>query len=143
MSRTFTLAEANRLLPTLGALLTRARESAMRAGGYESEMQELSQRIFLSGGMHVDVPAAAKRRAERDKAVEEVKATIAEIDDLGTSVDNLSEGSLVIPTLLEGRTVLLLWTLGDDIITHWREQDDADDVRRDLDPRFQRNDRPN
>ena len=106
-------------------------------------MQELSQRIFLSGGMHVDVPAAAKRRAERDKAVEEVKATIAEIDDLGTSVDNLSEGSLTIPTLLEGRTVLLLWTLGDDSITQWREQDDADDVRRDLDSRFQRNDRPN
>ncbi len=143
MSRTFTLAEANRLLPTLGALLTRAREGAMRAGGYESEMQELSQRIFLSGGMHVDVAAAARRRAERDKAVEEVKSTIAEIDDLGTSVDNLSEGSLIIPSLLEGRTVLLLWTLGDDTITHWREQDDADDVRRELDTRFSRNDRPN
>ena len=143
MSRTFTLAEANRLLPTLGALLSRARDGAMRAGGYESEMQELSQRIFLSGGMHVDVSAAAKRRAERDKAVEEVKSTIAEIDDLGTSVDNLSEGSLVIPTLLEGRTVLLLWTLGEDTITHWREQDDADEVRRDLDQRFSRTDRLN
>lgn len=143
MSRTFTLAEANRLIPTLDALLTRAREGALRAGGYESEMQDLSQRIFLSGGMHVDVPAAAKRRAERDKAVEEVKSTIAEIDDLGPSVDNLSEGSLVIPTTLEGRTVLLLWSLGEEQITHWREQDEADDVRRDLDSRFARNDRPN
>ena len=39
-------------------------------------MQQLSHRIFLSGGMHVDVSAAARRRAEREKAVQEAKDTL-------------------------------------------------------------------
>ena len=63
--KTFTLEEARTLLPVLGALLRRAREAALRAGGLEGEMQELSQRIFLAGGLHVDVAEAARRRAER------------------------------------------------------------------------------
>ena len=143
MSKTFTLGEAQVLLPVLGALVRRAREAAVRANEYESEMQELSQRIFLSGGMHVDVAAAARRRAERDKAVQEAKSTIEEIEEIGASVKDLSEGALEIPTLLEGRPVLLCWTLGEPEITHWREPEDEADVRREVDARFGRGERPN
>ena len=69
MSKVFTLGEAQVLVPVLGALVKRAREAAVRANEREGEMQALGQRIFLLGGMHVDVSAAARRRAERDKAV--------------------------------------------------------------------------
>ncbi len=143
MSKTFTLGEAQVLLPVLGALVRRAREAAMRANDYETEMQELSQRIFLSGGMHVDVAAAARRRAERDKAVEEAKSTIEEIEAIGATVRELGEGSLEIPTLLDGRPVLLCWSLGEPEITQWREVEDEADVRREVDGRFGRGERPN
>ena len=102
------------LLPTLEALVTRAREAAVSANELDEEMQELSQRIFLSGGLHVDVPAAARRRAERDKAVEAVKATVEEIGEVGVVVSDLAEGSLEIPTLLEGRVVMFCWSVGGD-----------------------------
>lgn len=125
MAKTFTLEEARTLLPVLGALLRRAREAGLRAGRFESEMQELSQRIFLSGGMHVDVPAAARRRAERDKAIQEARSSIEEIEEIGARVGDMEEGRLEFPYLLDGREVLLCWSLGEeDEIRQWREDED-------------------
>ena len=138
MSKTFTLSEAQTLVPVLGALLGRARDAAVRANVLEQEMQELSQKIFLSGGMHVDVPAAARRRAERDKAMAEAKSTLEEIEEIGAVVTDLGEALLELPAVLDGRVVMLCWTLGEAEITEWREVDDEAGVRRALDGRFGR-----
>ncbi len=136
MSKTFTLDEARTLLPVLSSLLEKAREAAVRASTLENEMQQLSQRIFLSGGLHVDVPAAAKRRAEREKAMTEARTTVEEITAIGAQVAELEEGGLEFPHLLESRTVLLCWAVGDEEILHWREVDDKPETRRSLDARF-------
>ena len=139
MAKTFTLEEARTLLPVLGALLRRAREAALLAGGFEAEMQELSQRIFLSGGMHVDVAAAARRRAERDKAVLEARSTIEEIEEIGARVGDMEEGRLEFPYLLDGREVLLCWTLGDEEeIRQWRDDEEDSPLRSVDDASFRR-----
>ncbi len=146
MGKTFTLDEARTLLPVLSALLERARTAALRAGALENEMQELSQRIFLSGGLHVDVPAAARRRAEREKAMQEARTTIEEISEIGAEVTENSDGGLEFPCLLEGRTVMLCWTLGEEEITEWREVNDKSGVHKKVDGRFggrKDRDRPN
>jgi hypothetical protein len=140
------LDEAKTLLPVLSALLERAKVAALRAGELENEMQELSQRIFLSGGMYVDVPAAARRRAEREKAMQEARTTIEEISEIGAEVTEKNDGGLEFPCLLEGRTVILCWTVGEEEITEWREVDDKTGVRKKLDGRFwgkKDRDRPN
>ena len=143
MGKTFTLDEARTLLPVLGALLRRAREAALRAGRFEAEMQALSQRIFLSGGMHVDVTAAARRRAERDKGVQEARSTIEEIEEIGARVGDMEAGRLEFPHLLDGREVLLCWTLGEDEeIRQWREDEEDSPVRSLSEGDFRR-DRPN
>ena len=136
MGKTFTLDEAKTLLPVLSALLEKARAAALRAGALENEMQELSQRIFLSGGLHVDVPAAARRRAEREKAMQEARTHIEEITEIGVEVSDQDEGGLEFPCLLEGRTVMLCWKLGDDEIAEWREEGDAAGVKKPVDGRF-------
>lgn len=136
VGKTFTIDEAKTLLPVLSALLLRARDAAIRAGLLEEAMQELSQRIFLSGGMHVDVPAAARRRAERDKAMQEAQATIDEINEIGVAVADGEAGTLEFPALLEGRAVLLCWTLGEEEILYWREEGDKAGVRKPVDGRF-------
>ena len=145
LSRMFTLDEAQTLLPVLSALLERAREAALRASQLEAEMQELSHRIILSGGLHVDVPAAARRRAEREKAVGEARSTIEEIQEIGAQVAEIEGGGLEFPAVVEGRTVLLCWTMGEESITQWRETEDESSVRRELDGRFGRgrSERPN
>jgi hypothetical protein len=61
VSREFTMQEALEALPEMSTMLAQAREAAVRAGGLENEMQELSQRIFLSGGLHVDAPRRARQ----------------------------------------------------------------------------------
>ena len=129
MSKTFTLSEAQRLIPVLGALTERARDAAMRAGLLDLKMQELSQQIFLSGGLNVDVPAAARRRAEREKAMAEAKSTLEEIEEIGADVADLEEGRLEFPCLADGRTLLLCWTLGEGEITHWRETEEGSPMR--------------
>ena len=59
------------LLPVVESLLRKAQAAGLRADELEQEMQELNQRIFMSGGMHVNVAQAARRRAEREKALQE------------------------------------------------------------------------
>ncbi len=141
MSKTFTLGEAQTLLPVLEALLRRAQAAGVKAGEMETEMQQLSQRIFLSGGLHVDVAAAARRRAERDKAVQEAKGTLAEIDEIGVQVKDLEKGLLDFPCILDGKTVLLCWKLGEKEIGYWHSPEDGFESRKPLDSRFGRTER--
>jgi hypothetical protein len=141
LSKTFTLHEAQTLLPVLEALLKRARTSALRGAELELEMQLLSQRIFLSGGMHVDVTAAARRRAEREKAGQETKDTIAEIEAIGVQLQDLEAGLLDFPCQMDGKVVLLSWKLGEPTIAYWRGPRDAVEERRPLDGRFGKSER--
>ena len=141
MSKTFTVSEAQMLLPVLEALLQRARASALKGAEQELELQRLSQRIFLSGGMHVDVAAAARRRAERDKAGQEARDTIAEIEAIGVQVKDLEQGLLDFPSVMDGKTVLLCWKLGEKEIGYWHSSEDGFDGRKPLDERFGKTER--
>src|ERR1700679_3167551 len=102
LMRTFTLNEAQTMLPVLEALLRRAIAANAKAVELEEEISALNQRIFLSGGMHVDVPAAARRRGEREIAIREAKDTLAEIDAIGVQVKDLDAGLLDFPTKIDG-----------------------------------------
>jgi hypothetical protein len=141
LSKTFTLSEAQTLLPVLEALLQKARMAALRGAELELEMQQLGHRIFLSGGMHVDIRAAARRRAERDKAGQEARDTITEIEEIGARVHDLELGMLDFPSQVEGRSALLCWKLGEAGISHWHDLEEAPEQRRELDARFGKGER--
>ena len=136
MSKTFTLSEAQTLLPVLEALLRKAQAAGSRAGELESEMQQLTQRIFLSGGMHVNVVQAARRRAEREKTLQEARDTLLEIDEIGVQVKDLEKGLLDFPCVVDGQTVLLCWKLGEKEIGFWHTTEDGFAGRKPLDARF-------
>lgn len=141
MAKTFTLAEAQTLVPVLEALVRRAQRAAVRGAELELEMEALNRRIFLSGGMHVDVASAARRRAERDKAVQEASATVEEIEEIGATVHDLGEGLLDLPCPVEGEVLMLCWRAGEATIEHWHEPGDEPGGRRPLDWRFGRGER--
>jgi hypothetical protein len=143
LSKTFTLSEAQTLLPVVEALLRRAQAAAAQAGELEQEMQQLSHRIFLSGGMHVDVSVAARRRAERDKTVQEAKDILAEIDSIGVQVKDLEQGLLDFPSVMDGKAVLLCWKLGEPAIAHWHTEEEGFAGRKPLDARFGKTERLN
>jgi hypothetical protein len=141
LSKTFTLGEAQTLLPVLDSLLRRAQVAGARAGELESEMQQLTQRIFLSGGMHVNVAVAARRRAEREKALQETRDTLAEIDEIGVQVKDLEQGLLDFPCVMDGKTVLLCWKLGEKEIGFWHSPEDGFAERKPVDARFGKTER--
>ena len=97
----------------------------------------------MSGGLHVEVSVAARRRAERDKAVQTAKDTLAEIDSIGVQVKDLEEGLLDFPYVMDGRTVLLCWKLGEPAITHWHTEEEGFAGRKPLDSRFGKTERLN
>ncbi len=142
MNKVFTLSEAQTLLPVVEALLRRTQAAGARAGELEQEMQELSQRIFMLGGMHVNVAQAARRRAERERAVQEARDTLAEMEEIGVQVKDLEKGLLDFPSLMEGREVLLCWKLGEKKIEYWHTAEDGFAGRKPLEARTEK-ERPN
>lgn len=145
MSKTFTLSEAQTLLPVLESLLLKAQKAGRRAAEIEVELDSLRQRIFLVGGLHIDVATTARRRAERDKSLQDTKDALGEIDSIGVQVKDLEKGLLDFPCLLDGQTVLLCWKLGEKEIGYWHSIEDGFAGRKPLDARFGKpeRDRPN
>jgi hypothetical protein len=135
------LNEAQTVLPVVEALLRKAQASGRRASDLEREMQQIQQRIFLLGGVQVDVVAAARRRAEKDKATQEVQDTLAEINAIGVQVKDLDKGLLDFPSVLDGKSVLLCWKLGEKEIGYWHSPEDGFAGRKPLDPRFGKTER--
>jgi hypothetical protein len=141
--RSFTLDEAQSLLPILESLLRTAIEGKKLIETVEAELQELAHRVFLSGGLLVNIIQVARRKAEREKTIQRVKDTLAEIDATGVQVKDLDIGLLDFPCQVEGRTVLLCWKLGEQGITHWHDTSEGFAGRKPIDDRIARAKRAN
>jgi hypothetical protein len=141
--RTFTLDEAQTLLPVLESLLRAAIGGKKIMEEVEAEMQALNHRIFLNGGTHVDVVAVARRKAERAKAEQRAKDALAEIDSIGVQVKDLEIGLLDFPCEVEGSIVLLCWRMGEHSITHWHSTEEGFAGRKPIDERIARSKRAN
>jgi hypothetical protein len=141
--RTFTLDEAQSLLPVLESLLRDAISSKKLMEEVEGEMQALSQRIFLNGGTHIDVVAVARRKAERGRAEQRAKDSLAEIDSIGVQVKDLDIGLLDFPCEVNGDVVLLCWKMGEKSITHWHGLSEGFAGRKLIDERIARPKRAN
>jgi hypothetical protein len=117
--RTFTLDEAQWLLPVLQGLLKTAMDGKRTIESVETELTAVNHRIFLCGGMLPDITHLAQRRAARDKAALAAKDALAEIDAIGVQVKALDMGLLDFPCKVENDIVLLCWKAGETEITHW------------------------
>jgi hypothetical protein len=136
--KTFTLDEAHALLPVLSSLLKRSMDGKGVIEEVEKELQDLKHRILLSGGLMVDVPAVAKRRAERDKSFQDIKDTLAEIDAIGVQVKDLDIGLLDFPCAVGDEIVLLCWKYGEEKIEFWHGMEEGFKGRKPIDERILR-----
>ncbi|MDP9267234.1 MAG: DUF2203 domain-containing protein [Acidobacteriota bacterium] len=136
MSKTFTLAEAQVLLPVLESLLRAAMEGKKLIEEVDGELQALSSRIFINGGTFVDIVPLAKRKHDREKAMQRVKDALAEIDSTGVQVKDIDIGLLDFPCVVEDRVILLCWKLGETGITHWHSTDEGFTGRKPIDEKI-------
>jgi hypothetical protein len=145
--KTFTIDEAQSLLPLLESLLKRAIESKAAAQEVESHLAELGRRIYLAGGMRVNVADVGRQRTEMEAHLNRVRESVAEIDAIGVQVKDVDTGLLDFPCRVDDQVVLLCWKMGETTIGHWHTIEDGFKGRQPLDERFRRRsnsgDRPN
>ena len=135
-TRTFTLDEAQDLLPVLETLLRASIEGKKLMDVVETEFQELAHKIFINGGMSLNVVHIARRKAEREKAIQKVKDAMAVIEAMGVQVKDLDIGLLDFPCEVDGQIVLLCWKLGENAITHWHGVSEGFAGRKPIDQRI-------
>jgi hypothetical protein len=144
MDRTFTLDEANGLLPLLEALLRSAMNSNERLHQLHEELQEIRQRVFLSGGSLLDMSRLLALRREGDENVQQVRDKVAEIDAMGVQVKDLEMGLLDFPCRVDDETILLCWKAGEPAISYWHGLEEGFKGRKPINPRITRSkSRPN
>ncbi len=136
--KTFTIDEAQSLLPVLESLLKRAIEGKQAAEQVESSLSELARRIYISGGMKVDAGGVMKQRADMEAHLKLARESVAEIDAIGVQVKDLDAGLLDFPCRLDDEVVLLCWRMGESSIDHWHTVDSGFTGRQPVDDRFRR-----
>jgi hypothetical protein len=136
MARTFTVAEAESLLPVLESLLRSAIDAKKLIEEVEAEQQALANHIFVNGGTLVDVVRVARRKAEREKALQQAKDAVAEIDATGVQVKDLDIGLLDFPCIVGEDVILLCWKLGEKKISHWHGMQEGFAGRKPIDERI-------
>jgi len=136
--KTFTLDEAQSLLPVLEALLKRAIEGRQAAEQAETGLSEIARSIYINGGMRVDTVKVAGLRAEMDGHLQRVRETVTEIDAIGVQVKDLETGLLDFPCRLDDQVVLLCWRMGESSIEHWHTVEAGYQGRQPVDERFRR-----
>lgn len=136
--RTFTLDEAQSLLPVLESLLRSVISAKKLMDEIDAEQQAMNHRIFLNGGMHLNIVPLARRKAERAKAEQRAKDALAEIDSIGVQVKDIEIGLLDFPCEIDGQIILLCWKLGEKSITHWHGTQEGFAGRKPIDERIAR-----
>lgn len=136
--KTFTLEEAQSILPLVGSLLKRAMENKQAAEAIEAELNALARRIHLAGGLMVDVVSVAARRGELEKHVGLARESVTEIDEIGVQIKDLDTGLLDFPCRMDDEIVLLCWKSGEPAIEHWHTMESGFQGRQPIDERFRR-----
>lgn len=134
--KTFTLDEAQSLLPVLESLLRTAITAKKVLDDFDAKLQALHHRVFLNGGMFLDIVPLAESKAERARAEQHAKDALAEIDSIGVEVKDLSIGLLDFPCEVDGKIIELCWKLGEKAITHWHGVHEGFAGRKPIDERI-------
>jgi hypothetical protein len=136
--KTFTLDEAQALVPVLESLLNRAIEAKQAAEAIDGEIQRLRHRIFNNGGMHVDVVTVSRQRVALEAHVQRAKDVVEEISSIGVQLKDLDVGLLDFPCRLDDEIILLCWKIGEPRIEHWHTMEAGFGGRQPVDERFRR-----
>lgn len=136
MPRRFTLAEAQSLIPNVDPVLRKAIRLKSDYSEATEQMESLSRRIQMMGGLVVNREQAIEARERRDTASAKLREAIQEVEEFGCVVKDLDVGLIDFPTLFQGREVYLCWKLGEPSIGFWHGTDEGFAGRKAIDQDF-------
>jgi hypothetical protein len=136
MSRRFTLAEAQSLLPRVQRLIEEAIELKSEYDEAGGELESFQKHVMLMGGVSLDRERALEARKRRDNAATRLRNAVETVQEMGCVVKDLSIGLVDFPTKLRGVEVYLCWKLGETRIEYWHGVDEGFRGRKPIDQDF-------
>src|ERR1700688_4088081 len=136
MSKRFTHAEAQSLIPQVGRMLRDAMAAKSEYEEAERAIQEFTERVMMMGGITVDRQRAIEARSRRDSAAAKLRGAIEEVQETGCVIKDLEIGLVDFPTLLRGVEVYLCWKLGEPAIEFWHGVEEGFRGRKSIDQDF-------
>jgi hypothetical protein len=136
--KTFTVEEAQSMLPVVEALLERATKAHDEAMRLDEKMAALKVRIFHSGGLSVNVVAAYRDATDLASHKEAVTEVLEEFASIGVQIKDFDKGLCDFPCVIDGEVVLLCWKRGETQIEYWHTVEAGFAGRQKLDARFRR-----
>ena len=141
MSRFFTLLEAEALLPSIEAYLRRLLLLKNEHEQAHAQINVISQRIMLAGGMVPPRDQVLELKKQKEAAAKGLKETVEAIHETGCQLKDVEIGLIDFPTLYRGKEVYLCWKLGEEGIGYWHRVEDGYKGRQPIDGEFLSNHR--
>ena len=125
MPKFFTLQEAEKLIPVLQERLSQAIDFRNEAVEMETELQALTARIQMIGGLLVDPVSVAQKKHQKSRAAQLLHDAMREIEDFGCILKDLDVGLIDFPSMHKDEEVFLCWKLGESRIGYWHRADEG------------------
>ncbi|HVA24461.1 MAG TPA: DUF2203 domain-containing protein [Chloroflexota bacterium] len=119
--RTFTVQEANALLPRVSELIRNLQRQREELGDMQRDYADALERTSSNG--HSVAEKLTEQRRQLELMVEGLNAGIGEIEELGCTVKDVDTGLVDFPGLRDGRIVNLCWRLGEPEVAYWHSLD--------------------
>ncbi|CAN5631228.1 DUF2203 family protein [soil metagenome] len=112
--RSYTVEEANALLPYLAPALVELREKFEDAA-------EIRVRVTRAAARNGGSP----KREEWSRTLARVAELIERLQEWEVELKDISTGLVDFPTVIEGRDAYLCWRLGEPEVAHWHFREDG------------------
>jgi hypothetical protein len=132
LSRSFTVAQANALVPWLTAQFKETRQLAQDLRDLRAEVSEREQLQTLDDGGRRRVPAVSEEMLCRISNIEnQIRERMEETASLGIEVRRV-DGLVDFPSWLDGQLVYLCWRYGEEKIAFFHPTNAGFDSRKPL-----------
>jgi hypothetical protein len=130
LRRTFTLAQANALVPWLTAHFAETRKLADQLKELRTDLLDVEKmRVVEVGGKRIVIDPPKELLASIRKLEEQIRSRIEETTGLGIEVRRV-DGLVDFPAWLEGQLVYLCWRFGEQNVSFWHPTTRGYDSRR-------------
>lgn len=136
MSKRFSLAEAESLLPSVDRLMRQAVEMKSGYANAARRIDSFQEHIVLMGGTVVDRGKVREAQERRDSAAAALRGIIEQVQELGCVIKDLDMGLVDFLTSFQGRDVYLCWKIGESSICYWHGTDEGFAGRKAIDRDF-------
>jgi hypothetical protein len=113
--KVFSVEEANALLPSVRAIITRIQRAHNRILSYQAAAKHAAEGAEQGGGGMLEGPRYVAHLID-------LAAQTGELESLGVQIKDYARGLIDFPSLRDGRVVLLCWQMGEgDRIEWWHD----------------------